>query len=83
MKKQQHPNMKYKECMSSISEESGIGMRTVTTTISEYKKTGEVKSPNKQQIRPTINDKIDDFDKNAIRHKIHAFWFRREIPTLK
>jgi len=32
--------------------------------------------------RPTVVDKVDDFDKNAISQKIHAFWFRREIPTL-
>lgn len=41
-----------------------------------------MKSPCKRKIRPTIHDKIDDFDKNAIRQKIHAFWARREIPTM-
>lgn len=70
--------------MSSISKETVIGMRTVVTnTISEYKKTGEVKSPNKLKFRPMINNKIDDFDKNAIHQQIQAFWFRREIPTLQ
>jgi len=82
-KKQQQPDIKYKELMASISADSGIGMRKVIQTISEYKKTGECKSPNKTKIRPTINDKTDDFDKNAIRQKIHGFWFRNEIPTLK
>lgn len=82
-KKQQQPGMKYKELMSSISADSGIGMRNVIQTISEYKNTGECKSPNKTKIRPTIIDKIDDFNKNAIRQKIHGFWFRNEIPTIK
>jgi len=82
-KKQQQPDIKYKELMASISADCGIGMRKVIMTISEYKNTGECKSPNKTKIRPTVNDKIDDFDKNAIRQKIHGFWFRHEIPTLK
>lgn len=42
-----------------------------------------MKSPNKKKIRPTINDKIDNFDKNAIRQKIHGFWLKNEIPTFK
>jgi len=58
-------------------------MRKVIQTISEYKNTGECKSPNKTKIRPTIIDKIDDFNKNAIRQKIHGLWFRNEIPTIK
>ncbi|KAL4153007.1 hypothetical protein QTP88_000840 [Uroleucon formosanum] len=82
-KKQQQPGMKYKELMASISADSGIGMRKVIQTISEYKNTGECKSTNKTKIRPTIIDKIDDFNKNAIRQKIHGFWFRNEIPTIK
>ncbi|KAE9522234.1 hypothetical protein AGLY_017372 [Aphis glycines] len=32
--------------------------------------------------RSTIIEKIDDFDKNAIRQKIHGFWYRHKIPTL-
>lgn len=79
----QQPTIKYKDLMASLSKETGIGMRTVKSTVSEYKKSGQVKSPCKIKVRPTVNDKIDDFDKNAIRQKIHAFWLRREIPTLR
>ncbi|KAL4096463.1 hypothetical protein QTP88_021412 [Uroleucon formosanum] len=67
-KKQRQPDIKYKELMASISHDSGIGMHT---------------SPHKTKIRPTVNDKIDDFNKNAIKQKIYGFWFRNEIPTLK
>lgn len=42
-----------------------------------------MKSPYKQKLCPKINDKIDDLGKNAFHQKIHRFWFRREIPTLK
>lgn len=78
----EQPAMKYKELMAALSKETGIGMRTVINTVSEYKKSGQVKSPCKTKVRPTINEKIDDFDKNAIRQKIHSFWLKREIPTL-
>jgi len=54
-----------------ISKASGIGQRTVQTTLSEYKKQGTVSSPTKKKLRPTIIEKIDEFDKNAIRQKIH------------
>jgi len=79
-KKQQQPDMKYKEMIASISEDIGIGKRTAITTISEYNNTGQLKSLCKTKIRAKINDKIDDVDKNAIRQKIHGFWFRGEIP---
>lgn len=65
-----------------ISKASGIGQRTIQTTLAEYKKEGTVSSPNKKKIRLTILDKVDEFDKNAIRRKIHGFWLNREVPTL-
>lgn len=73
--------MKYKDIIRSISKEIGIGLRTISTTLSEYNKKGTVTSPNKNKIRPTILEKVDEFSKNAIRQKIHGFWLRKEIPT--
>jgi len=74
--------MKYKDLIKIVSEISGVGKNTVGSTISEYKNTGLLKSPNKKKNRPSIIQKIDDFEKNAIRRKIHDFWLKREIPTL-
>uniref|UniRef100_A0A2S2P486 Uncharacterized protein n=2 Tax=Schizaphis graminum TaxID=13262 RepID=A0A2S2P486_SCHGA len=66
-----------------ISTELGIGMCTIYQTILEYKRTKTITSPNKTTIFKCVEEKIDDFDKyNAIRRKVHQFWFRREIPTL-
>jgi len=50
--------------------------------VSEYKNQGTVSSPNKKRKTPAIVDKIDEFDKNAIRQLIHNFWRRREVPTI-
>lgn len=74
--------MNYREMIIEISKSSGIGQRTVQTTLSEYKNKGTVSSPNRKKTRPTIIEKVDDSDKSAIRRKIHSFWFNREIPTI-
>lgn len=40
-------------------------------------------SSNKKKIRPTIIEKVNDFEKiNSIREKIRSFWFDSEVPTL-
>ena len=80
---QELPEVKYKELIKIISQTTGVGRNTICSTISEYKKTGTITSPNKKKIRPTINDKLDDFQKNAIRQIVHSFWHKREIPTLQ
>jgi len=66
----------------AVSKTTGIGQRTVQTTLAEYKKEGTVSSPNQKRVKPTIIQKVDEFDKNAIRQKIHDFWRKREVPTL-
>ncbi|KAE9523362.1 hypothetical protein AGLY_016310 [Aphis glycines] len=76
------PRLNYRQMVLKISKASGIGQRTIQTTLAEYKNKGTVSSPNKKKIRPTIIEKVDDFDKNAIRQKIHSFWFNREVPTI-
>jgi len=55
----------------------------VRKTIANYKTTKCVKSLNQKRQKPGVIDKIDDYDKNAIRRKVHSFWFNREIPTLQ
>ncbi|XP_001948346.2 uncharacterized protein LOC100161011 [Acyrthosiphon pisum] len=76
------PDIMYNNIVARVSAACGIGILTVKNTISEYKRTGKVSSPMNKKKRPTIINKVDDFHKFAIRQKIHAFWFRREIPTL-
>lgn len=78
----EQPDIKYKELVQSICKTTGIGRNTICKTISDYKSTGMLKSPNKTKIRAKVADKIDDFEKDAIRHKVHGFWFQRQIPTL-
>lgn len=74
--------MNFKQTIVEISKSSGIGQRTIQTTLSEYKNHGTFSSPNMTKNRPTILHKINESDKNAIRKKIHDFWRNREIPTI-
>lgn len=80
--KSKTPNMPYKELMNEISRMLGIGYNSVCTTISEYKTTGTVSSPNKKRCKKSLFDKIDDLDRNALRQKIHGFWMKKELPTI-
>lgn len=76
------PKLGFRDLIVDISRTTGIGQRTIQTTLGEYKKEGTVSSPNKKKVRPTILQKVDEFDKNAIRQKIHNFWRNREVPTI-
>lgn len=78
----EQPNIKYKELVQSICKTTGVGRNTVSKTISDYKNDVMLKSPNKIKVRATVTNKIDDFEKNAVRQKIYDIWFRRQIPTL-
>lgn len=51
-------------------------------TVSEYKNNKLLTSPCRKRNRQGICYKVDDFDKNAIRRKIHQFWFNKEMPTI-
>lgn len=78
----QQPTLKVKEVVKIISTELGIGQNTIQSTIAEYKKKKTVSSPNKCKIRATYKQKTDDFERDAIRRKVHEFWFQKQLPTL-
>lgn len=75
---------KRKETYHEVSELLGIGVRTVEKVIVEYEVRGTVTSPKKTKNRTgsTIFAQMDEFLKHAIRQKVHAFFHRKEIPTL-
>lgn len=77
-----NPNLKIREARKVISKELGIGETTVSKTIAHYRQTKTVSSPNRTKIFKNITSKVDEFDKCAIRRKIHQFWFNRELPVL-
>lgn len=72
------------ETCHEVSELLGIGIRTVRKVITEYERNGTITSPKKKKNRTgsTIFAKMDEFTKHAIRMTVHAFFQRKEIPTL-
>ena len=76
------PSAKYKDTMTTLSKQTGIGLSTVIKSIAEYRKSGNVTSPNKKRRKLSAIQKLYEEEKNRIRHKVHEFWFRREIPNL-
>jgi transposase len=65
-----------------VASMSGVSCRSVFNILKEKKTTGVVKSPSKKRKRISTVSSIDDFTKNAIRLKVHQFFFNNEIPTL-
>ncbi|KAL4098424.1 hypothetical protein QTP88_023043 [Uroleucon formosanum] len=80
--KPQNTKIKYLDLIKLISNTLGIGLNKIQTTISEYNQTKTVTSPNRKRKKPGVVDKIDDFDKDAIRRKVHSLWFDRQLPTV-
>jgi len=60
--------MTYKELVQIIPQTTGVSRNTISSTLSKYKITEQITSPNKKKKknRPTIKEKLDDFQKNAI-----------------
>lgn len=79
----ENPEIKYKPMVEKLAKATGIGQRTVSKTLAEYKSTGTVTSPNKKKRRLNISEKTSEADIEAIRKKIQNFWLNQEIPTLQ
>jgi len=79
----QNPDAKMVHLKKILSEQLGIGIGTIYQTILEYKRSKTISSPNRTKKFKNVKDNcVDDFDKYAIRRKIHKFWSDREFPTL-
>ncbi|XP_026813621.1 uncharacterized protein LOC113554117 [Rhopalosiphum maidis] len=81
--KQKEPDIKYIDLKDKLSERSGIGIKTIMKTLSEYKSSGTISLPINNKKRLTVIEKVDDYSKNKIRKKIHEFWFSKKIPSLR
>ncbi|CAI6374522.1 unnamed protein product [Macrosiphum euphorbiae] len=78
-----NPEISLRQVRTLLSKELGIGITTISNTITEYRNSKTVSSPNRKKIFKNVTDKVDDFDKEAIRRKVHQFWVNRELPNLK
>lgn len=81
-KKDKNPDIRYADMIQEISDFTGIGRKTVVSTISQYKKNGTISSPNRKRTRTSLFDKIDELHRHGLRQKVHSFWLQRELPTV-
>jgi len=77
-----NPKLSIRQARSLLSKELGIGITTVSNTLTEYRNFKTVSSPNRTKIFKNVNDKVDDFDREVIRRQVHQFWVNRELPNL-
>ncbi|XP_026672914.1 uncharacterized protein LOC108629203 isoform X2 [Ceratina calcarata] len=67
------PIPRYKSMIIELMKETGIGKTTIQKTISEYKSTGRVTSPNRTRPRVKIFQKLSDEEVLSIRKKLPSF----------
>lgn len=82
----EQPNMKYIDLMMTQSIATGFSLGTIKSTIRDYKQSVCIQTNSlftqQKKVRSTIIEKVEDFDKNTIRQKIHGFQLRRDIPRV-
>lgn len=80
--KKNNPAIFKKDAIIQLSKQTGIGINSIKNTLIEYKNRGTVSAPKLTKRRLTFKEKINECDKNAIRRKVHEFYFNNELPTL-
>lgn len=71
------------DLVKQTCEISGVSERSVYRVLSEYRDTHKITEPDAKRNKPNILQKVDDFDKTAIRRIVHGFYMEGELPTLK
>ncbi|XP_025191753.1 uncharacterized protein LOC112592004 [Melanaphis sacchari] len=61
-----NPKLAIREARVILSKELGIGITTISNTLSEYRNFKTVSSPNRTKIFKNINVKVDDFDEENV-----------------
>lgn len=62
---------------------TGVGLSSVYKITKEYKETKDFEKPKKSGPQLSFKQKFYEFIFAAIRRKVHAFFYRTEIPTIQ
>ncbi|XP_060881305.1 uncharacterized protein LOC132952860 isoform X2 [Metopolophium dirhodum] len=79
-KTQNEPDLKPSKLMRVLSQDTGIGYTTVQNTVQKYLYEQGI---TQKRITRTLYENIGTSEKCKILQKIHSFWCRHKIPTLK
>lgn len=69
-----------------VADLTGVSVASIFRARRELKIKGKLSTPKKSHSQIGITDRLtkyDDFEKTAIRRKVHDYFFRNECPTLK
>ena len=71
------------QIVKQTSAAAGVGTATVVRIWKEYEgNSGLLSSPEKRYTASRVQIVLDDFNVEAIRKEVHAFYGRKEYPTL-
>ena len=71
------------QIVKRTSAACGVGTATVVRICKEYEgNSGLLSSPEKRYTASRVQIVLDDFNVEAIRKEVHAFYGRKEYPTL-
>lgn len=72
---QGNPALPLADIEQRAADKAGVPASSVFKIVKEYKDTHSLSGPKTHRNRKSSLDYVDDFDKNAIRRKIHGFFF--------
>lgn len=78
----ENSGMTIHEIERRVGDKTGLCSKTVFNIIKEYKQNHTFSPPKRRLRYKQICDTVEDIDKNAIRRKVHQFFFRNELPTI-
>lgn len=68
--------------VTKTAEMTGISKRSIYSILREYKDTHTIEEKGATKKKLNIIQKLDSFEKTAIRQKVHSFFMEGELPTL-
>nr|CAH7764962.1 unnamed protein product [Callosobruchus chinensis] len=74
--------MLVEELVQKVAVISEISRTSVYRIVREYRSNHSLSEPKAYPSRKKITEAIDDFDRCAIRRKVHSFFFRNKLPTV-
>ena len=82
-KREKQKSILHDQIVKRTSAACGVGTATVVRICKEYEgNSGLLSSPEKRYTASRVQIVLDDFNVEAIRNEVHAFYGRKEYPTL-
>lgn len=71
-----------RKAYATLSRKTGFSESTIQRTVQEYERTGTVISPNMKRHCSSSIQNVSEFERTAIRRKVHEFYLSKTTPTI-